>query len=191
MNDFNIENIKIIRSNRKTFGLEIKPNEEIVARVPARAALCDIENFIRKHRRWIENHLKKVRAANISAAAASEITSDDIKRLADKAAEYIPERVKYYADIIGTDYGQITIRAQKTRWGSCSAQGNLNFNCLLMLTPPEVIDSVIVHELCHRLEMNHSKRFYAAVCKFYPDYDKCSSWLKKHGAELMRRTFNT
>ena len=111
--------------------------------------------------------------------------------LADKAAAYLPERVKYYADIIGTDYGQITIRAQKTRWGSCSAKGNLNFNCLLMLTPPEVIDSVIVHELCHRLEMNHSKRFYAAVYKFYPDYDKCNAWLKSHGAELMRRAFNT
>lgn len=190
MNDFNIENIKVIYSNRKTFGLEIKPNEEIVARVPARAALCDIENFIRKHQQWIENHLKKVRAANESAAAASQISNDDIKRLAASAAEYIPERVKCYADIIGTDYGQITIRAQKTRWGSCSANGNLNFNCLLMLTPPEVIDSVIVHELCHRLEMNHSKQFYAAVHKFYPDYDRCNAWLKCHGAELMRRAFN-
>lgn len=191
MNDFNIENIKVIYSNRKTFGLEIKPNEEIVARVPARAALCDIENFIHKHQRWIENHLKKVRAVNESAATASQITIDDIKKLADKAVEYIPERVKYYADIIGTDYGQITIRAQKTRWGSCTAKGNLNFNCLLMLTPPEVIDSVIVHELCHRLEMNHSKRFYTAVYKFCPDYDRCNAWLKSHGAELMRRAFNT
>ena len=190
MNDFNIENINVIYSNRKTFGLEIKPNEEIVARVPARAALCDIENFIRKHQQWIENHLKKVRAANKSAAAASQITNDDIKRLAASAAEYIPERVKYYSDIIGTDYGQITIRAQKTRWGSCSAKGNLNFNCLLMLTPPDVIDSVIVHELCHRLEMNHSKRFYGNVRKFYPQYDECNKWLKAHGAELMRRAFN-
>ena len=79
MNDFNIENIKVIYSNRKTFGLEIKPNEEIVARVPARAALCDIENFTHKHQRWIENHLKKVRAVTESAAAASQITIDDIK----------------------------------------------------------------------------------------------------------------
>ena len=60
-----------------------------------------------------------------------------------------------------------------------------------MLTQPEVLDSVIVHELCHRLEMNHSKRFYTAVYKFCPDYDRCNAWLKSHGAELMRRAFNT
>lgn len=187
MNDFNIENIKVIYSNRKTFGLEIKPNEEIVARVPARATLCDIENFIHKHQRWIENHLKKVRAANKSAAAASQITIDDIKRLADKAAEYIPERVKYYADIIGTDYGQITIRAQKTRWGSCTAKGNLNFNCLLMLTSPDVIDYVVVHELCHRIHMDHSAAFWAEVQKVLPDYKKAKKWLKDNGSSIIGR----
>ena len=82
------------------------------------------------------------------------------KKLASKALDYIPGRVKYYADIIGVTYGKITIRNQKTRWGSCSSKGNLNFNCLLMLMPPEVIDYVVVHELCHRKQMNHSKAFW-------------------------------
>jgi len=84
-------------------------------------------------------------------------------------------------------YGRITVRNQKTRWGSCSSKGNLNFNCLLMLTPPEVIDSVVVHELCHLREMNHSPKFYAEVLKVYPDYHKWNGWLKEHGAAIMKR----
>ncbi|MDY3888895.1 MAG: M48 family metallopeptidase, partial [Agathobacter sp.] len=84
--------------------------------------------------------------------------------------EYIPKRVAYFADIMGVDYGRITIRMQKTRWGSCSSKGNLNFNCLLMLAPPEVIDYVVVHELCHRKEMNHSKAFWREVERVLPDY---------------------
>ena len=77
--------------------------------------------------------------------------------LADQAVKTIPEKVRYYAPLVGVTYGRITIRNQRTRWGSCSSKGNLNFNCLLMLAPPEVLDSVVVHELCHRKEMNHSK----------------------------------
>ena len=83
--------------------------------------------------------------------------------------------------------GRVTIRNQKSKWGSCSSKGNLNFNCLLMLTPPEVLDSVVVHELCHLKEMNHSPRFYAEVRRVFPDYDKWDRWLKEHGAAIMRR----
>ena len=88
------------------------------------------------------------------------------------AYTHIPERVRHYAPLVGVSFGRITIRNQRSLWGSCSAKGNLNFNCLLMLTPPEVIDSVIVHELCHRKEMNHSKAFYAEVRRVFPDYWK-------------------
>ena len=112
---------------------------------------------------------------------------EDIRSLAEQAMKMIPERVAYYAPRIGVTYGRITIRNQKTRWGSCSAKGNLNFNCLLMLAPPEVVDSVVVHELCHRKEMNHSKKFYEEVLKVFPDYWKWHRWLKDHGAALMKR----
>ena len=89
--------------------------------------------------------------------------------------------------LVGVQYGRITIRNQKTRWGSCSSKGNLNFNCLLMLAPPEVLDYVIVHELCHRKEMNHSPRFWSEVAKVIPDYKKHEKWLKTEGTRLMRR----
>ncbi len=115
------------------------------------------------------------------------LTGEELHALTEKALTCIPERVKFYAPQIGVTYGRITIRNQKTRWGSCSAKGNLNFNCLLMLTPPEVIDSVVVHELCHRKEMNHSNRFYAEVLRILPDYWKWHGWLKEHGEAIMRR----
>lgn len=128
--------------------------------------------------------MKELRA---SEEPATPLTSEEIRELADKALNVIPERVAYYAPKVGVTYGRITIRNQRTRWGSCSAKGNLNFNCLLMLTPPEVIDSVVVHELCHRKEMNHSKRFYDEVLRVYPNYFECDRWLKKNGGAIMRR----
>ena len=82
-------------------------------------------------------------------------------------------------------YGRVSVRCQKTRWGSCSSKGNLNFNCLLMLTPDGVIDSIVVHELCHRKVMNHSGRFYAEVLKVMPDYAEHHGWLKEHGEMLL------
>lgn len=88
---------------------------------------------------------------------------------------------------LGVTYGRITIRCQRTKWGSRSSAGNLNFNCLLMLAPDEVIDSVVVHELCHRLEMNHSDRFYSHVQRVFPKYNECRRWLKANGGALLAR----
>ena len=95
--------------------------------------------------------------------------------------------VEEYADLMGVTYGTVSIRAQKTRWGSCSSKGNLNFNCLLMLTPDEVIDSVVVHELCHRKHMDHSKEFYDEVLRVFPDYRKWDKYLKDNGRKLLER----
>ena len=91
----------------------------------------------------------------------------------------------YYAPAVGVTYDRITIRSQRTRWGSCSSRGNLNFNCLLMLAPEKVVDYVVVHELCHRKEMNHSPRFWAEVERILPDYRQSKRWLKENGQSLM------
>lgn len=176
----------IIRSNRKTLALQIK-DTEIIVRAPLRTSLKTIEQFVRDHETWIEKHLAKARDYISAAEETPKLTEAEIRELAEKAVKVIPERVRYYAPLIGVTYGRITIRNQRTRWGSCSSKGNLNFNCLLMLSPPEVIDSVVVHELCHRKEMNHSEKFYQEVLRVYPEYHKWNGWLKKHGKELMAR----
>ena len=177
---------KLVRSRRKTCALEI--NEEgLLVRAPYGVPVSDIERFIRDHQSWIDSHLKKAEQNRQKAEEIGRLTAEDIRRLADEALKVIPERVRYYAPLVGVTYGNITIRNQRTRWGSCSSEGNLNFNCLLMLTPKEVIDSIVVHELCHRKEMNHSDRFYAEVLRVYPEYRKWEKWLKNNGAVIMKR----
>ena len=175
---------EVIRSNRKSMAVEIKLNKLII-RAPMQATNEDINAFMLQNKAWIEKHLTKAMAQQQAAAAVKKLTTDEIRKLADKALEVIPERVKHYAPLVGVTYGRITIRNQRSKWGSCSSKGNLNFNCLLMLAPPEVIDSVVVHELCHRKEMNHSDRFYAEVLRVFPDYHKWDKWLKDNGTILM------
>ena len=172
----------IIRSRRRTMAAQIKDGRLIV-RAPLYATDAEISDFVRKHQRWIEKHIRKAQ----SLSNIVPLTPDELRNLAQQAKTVIPQRVAAYAPRIGVDYGRITIRTQHSRWGSCSSKGNLNFNCLLMLTPPEVLDSVVVHELCHRKEMNHSPKFYAEVLRVCPDYQKCRNWLRENGPALMRR----
>ena len=181
------DEIEIVRSYRKTIGLEVKEDGRVLVRAPVGFPMADIRRFVSDHEDWIQKHLELVRKRAQQPVPRDRLTMDEIRALAEKAKKVIPERVEHYAPLVGVTYGRITIRNQKSRWGSCSAKGNLNFNCLLMLTPPEVIDSVVVHELCHRKEMNHSKRFYAEVLRVYPEYRKCEKWLKENGGKLMRR----
>lgn len=178
--------ITVKRSRRKTMALQVL-DAGIIVRAPLHAADADIDMFVRKNRIWIEKQLENIENRQEEVRRLGALTPADIRKLADEALEHIPGRVEYYADLIGVTYGRVTIRNQRSKWGSCSSKGNLNFNCLLMLTPPEVIDSIVVHELCHRREMNHSKKFYDEVLKVFPDYWKWNKWLKKNGDILMSR----
>lgn len=187
-------NVKIIRSNRKTLAIQINPDLSVTVRAPMYAPQSDIERILREKEGWIQKHIEKIREMKEKkketqgeSVESEYLTNEEIKKLADKALQHIPKRVSYYAKQIGITYGKITIRNQKTRWGSCSSKGNLNFNCLLMLTPLEVIDYVVVHELCHRKEMNHSKAFWAEVEKVIPDYKEQVKWLKENGGQIIGR----
>lgn len=178
--------ITVIRSERKTLSVQLKA-DEIIARAPLRMKDRDIYAFIESKKEWIEKHLAVISEREEKLSGAVPFTEAEIKALVKKAKQLIPERVRYYASEIGVSYGRITIRSQHTRWGSCSSAGNLNFNCLLVLFPLEVIDSVVVHELCHRRHMNHSPEFYAEIDRVFPDYKRCHKWLKDNGSEYMAR----
>jgi len=182
--------IQIIRSNRKSIAIEIQPDLQIIVRAPFLMTDLEIKKFVAQKEGWIEKHLRLMKLKKEQLEMQPEVpkmTMEDIRVLAEEALKFIPGRVSYFAPLVGVTYGRITIRNQRTRWGSCSGKGNLNFNCLLMKTPPEVIDYVIVHELCHRKEMNHSRQFWAEVEKVLPDYKKSRQWLKENGRELILR----
>ena len=179
--------ITIVRSARRTVALEIRSDGEILVRAPRRMTNREIEAFVRSREEWLGTHAARAAARRAEMGTVQKYTKDELRQLAEQAVRLIPERVAHYAPLVGVTYGRITIRNQRTRWGSCSAKGNLNFNCLLMCMPLPVIDSVVVHELCHRLEMNHAPRFYREVCRVYPEYDRWHGWLKKHGPAIMAR----
>lgn len=177
--------VDIIRSSRKTIAIEITREGRVLVRSPFNASNSQCMRFVEEKRAWIEKHLSKRLQGNDEMLP--KLSSEDVRHLAEKALAYIPERVRLFADMLGVAYNKITIRNQTTRWGSCSSAGNLNFNCLLMLTVPEVIDYVVVHELCHRLEMNHSPKFWAYVEKVIPDYKTYRKWLKENGNSIIER----
>lgn len=102
----------------------------------------------------------------------------------EKAEGEIKARVKEFSNIIGVSYNNIRLKDTKTRWGSCSSKGNLNFNFRIIMAPKDVMDYIIVHELCHLKHMNHSKAFWDTVAQYMPDYEMYKEWLKKNGMNL-------
>ncbi len=179
-------NVTIVRGRRRSFALELK-EEGFLLKVPFLAGRRQILAFLKKNEAWMDRQLAdrtRMRQRLAEEGKLSEAEKEEIRR---KAKKLIPERVAYYAPLVGVDYGKITVRFQKTRWGSCSAAGNLNFNALLAEAPLPVLDSVVVHELCHRKVMDHSARFYAEVLRVFPEYKKWHRWLKEEGEYRLMR----
>lgn len=180
-------NIEIIKSKRKTLTIEINKDLQIIVRAPLFVSNREIQKFIVEKSVWIEKSIEKIKMRNEQEKqnALPEFTKKEVQNLVNMARECIPKRVEHYAKIMSVEYNKISIKKMTSRWGSCSAKGNLSFNCLLMLCPEEVLDYVVVHELCHLKEMNHSKRFWSLVEHFCPEYEQYKKWLKEHGNELI------
>ena len=180
-------NVEVRRSKRKSAAIKITADMQIVVFVPLYVSDNEIEKMVISKSKWIDEHMLKVQSTIDERSKLEKITFEQVKELADQAVEYIPKRVKYYAEKENFVYNKITIKNLVSRWGSCSTKGNLNFNCLLMLTPDYVIDYIVVHELCHLREMNHSEKFWAEVEKIMPDYQRAELWLKQNGGNLIAR----
>ena len=178
-------NPDIIKSKRKSISLEIRPDGKLTVRAPLRMSYREIEEYVNSKSAWIEKNLEKMR---LSEGDNSEpYTDEELESFVKLAKEIIPPRVAHYACIMGVEYSGITIRTPKTRWGSCSSKKHLNFSSLLTQMPVPVMDSVIVHELCHIKQMNHSKKFYEEILKIMPDYYEREKWLKANGMKYLRR----
>jgi len=176
----------IIKSNRRSISITVKPGGEIIVRAPRLIPNSTILSFVREKESWIiKTYLKQIKLQ--PAPACEEKSSHTLaleKRYRNAAKDYIPKRVEYYHQFTGGNYQKITIRDQKTRWGSCSSNGTLSFSFRLMMAPPRVLDYVIVHELCHLTHMNHSKEFWNMVENILPDYKEHRKWLKENGHTL-------
>ena len=165
-----------VRSNRKTTAIQINEKGDIIVRSPYSVSRRKVEQMLREKQDWIEKHQKAIKERENSRR---EMTEQERWEGIERAKQILPARIQYYAKIMGVTYGRITLREQKTRWGSCSSKGNLNFNWKLALMPDEILDYVVVHELAHRMEMNHSDKFWKIVENVLPDDRERRKWLKE------------
>lgn len=140
---------------------------------------------------WSWSPRIQVRAHNDSLEMVAPLTSKPAERqvawnkfMQKRAREIFAERVATFAERMKLYPASVSVRGQRTRWGSCSSEGRLNLNWKLLAAPPDVIDYVIVHELAHLAQMNHSPKFWAIVERHYPAYGAAKSWLKANEPEI-------
>lgn len=164
----------IVYSSRRTLSLCIKDGK-LVVRAPYGATRDKIDEALSSHEEWIKENLER---QNNKRERFERLSDKDIEQLKALAREMLPRKVAYFAEKMGVRYGRITITSAKTRFGSCSSDGDLSFSYRLLMYPNEAIDYVVVHELAHIKEMNHSPRFYAVIEEQLPDYKERKKLLK-------------
>ncbi len=179
-----IISIPVIRSRRKTLSLQVTGNSDVIVRAPQQMTKREAELFVQKNAEWIrrtrrEMDLRRERQKEM----AEEYRIPDYDSLTpmekNKIRRRIMERLKLYAPQMGVNFARVTVRDQKSRWGSCSSKGNLNFNYRLYYLPQELMDYVVVHELAHRIHMNHSREFWEVVAKYDADYKEHRKRIKE------------
>ena len=163
------------RSHRRTLSLQVDPTLQVVVRAPLWVAACDVENFVEAHRGWIARQTQRRLDELQAHPPPDEIQREALRR---QAQQVIPQRVAYYAGIMGLSPAGIKITSAKTRLGSCSAQNRLCFSLYLMQYPADAIDYIVVHELAHMVHKNHGTEFYALVASILPDYKARRAQLK-------------
>ena len=168
---------EIIRSSRRTVAITIKEGR-VILRAPMRLKDSDAEKIIASHEKWIKEKLEKYKNTKTENA---ELSSEKIAELRKLSKVYFREKIERYSKIMNLKYGRLTITGAKTRFGSCSSRGNISFSYRLMLYPEAAREYVVVHELAHLVEMNHSKRFYAIIERYLPDYKERKKLLKNGG----------
>lgn len=173
--------ISVIRSARKSLGLEVRDANTVLARIPTRVSDRELKAFVENHRSWIleKTAVMAEREENRKSTPAplpELLSKTDWMKIQLK----IGKRVRHYCEAMGVTVGYVTVKNQKTRWGSCSAKGNVNFNYQLAFLPDELLDYVVIHELAHRRHMDHSMAFWAEVEKYCPDYLERREQLKEY-----------
>lgn len=158
---------KFLRFKRQKYmRLTVNADATLTVTAPKWVRVAEVEAFIRKQADWILKSLATFREKGIFTGSSRS----EYLRYKERARALAHHRLRHFNQHYGLAWKRISIRNQKTMWGSCSAEGNLNFNYKIALLPPELADYVIVHELCHLKEMNHSKAFWDLVAETIPDH---------------------
>ncbi len=175
-----VREYELIRSDRKSMAIEIKPDGRVLLRVPRRMPLGTAEAFLARHEAWIE---EKLRVLKVWREAHPEPGESERQRLIAEAKRAIPPLVEKYSRIMGVTPAGISITGAKTRFGSCSAKNRLCFSWRLMSYPDEAIEYVVVHELSHIRHKNHGPDFYAFIASVLPDYRERERLLKRQAGD--------
>lgn len=168
-----------VRKHRqaKRLKLAISCDGNCVVTLPWRMGFVSADEFIRKNAEWVLEKMKAMKKIGRNSLFARHDNEEYLK-LKEHAREMVTSRLEKYAEFYGFQYNGVAIRNQKTRWGSCSSRGNLNFNYKILLLPQRHADYIIVHELCHLKEFNHGKRFWNLVAEAIPEYERIVKQLK-------------
>ena len=167
-----------ISTRSRSVRISVHPDGLVVVTKPVRMSQSQVESFVRKHADWIRSKVASARKQPVPLLG--RLGRRDYTRYKEAARMLVMERLERFNAYYGFEYGSVRIRNQKSRWGSCSARGNLNFNYKIALIPPALQDYVIVHELCHLKELNHSEKFWDLVAEQVPDWEAKRKELKKY-----------
>ena len=166
----------LVRSRRKTLAIEVTREGTVVVRAPLRCPQKTIDSFVAGRRDWIAGALQR---QTERAAAHPPLTEAEIASLRQQAKAYLPGRVALWSQRMGLAPAAVKITSARTRFGSCSSKNSICFSLYLMQYPPEAIDAVVVHELCHMRHRDHSPAFYAEVERWLPDYRQREKLLRQ------------
>lgn len=179
---FKVEIDELIRTRRRSVGLTITQDARLIVRAPLRTPAHEIERMIATKARWI-NQKRELFRRRISELPP-KISIAERAIFKKKALAYLSQRVRHFASIASLSYKSVKVNEAKTRWGSCNSNGSINFTWRLILAPARVIDYVVIHELMHLKQSNHSFRFWNEVANLVPDYHIDEAWLKTNGHKL-------
>lgn len=173
---------KIIRSKRRSVSLEIGEDASLIIRAPKLLPEEKILKLAEKKRNWIERQQKKAleKQQKINHLRSLGISSHATRHYKQQALRHIMERAGYFSHLINLSFKKIKITSARKRWGSCGSNGTLSFSWRLILTPPQVIDYVVAHEVAHLAVGNHSKKFWKTVANLYPEYKTHQKWIKEN-----------
>ncbi|MFA5248255.1 MAG: M48 family metallopeptidase [Patescibacteria group bacterium] len=179
----NIEYTLNVSSRARRMRMAVYCDGNFVVTAPQDMNANTIEQFIIRKSQWIIDKLEYFKS--ISGRVFTKSTEKDFAEYKDRALALAQKRVDYFNKVYGFKFNKINIKNQKTRWGSCSRKGNLNFNYKIALLPERLADYIIVHELCHLKEFNHSQKFWNLVAKVMTDYLETRSELKRNGVKFV------